>query len=152
MFLCFKNGATMKKFIPYSEQLKDPRWQKKRLEIMQRDNFQCQICGNKTKTLNVHHFQYGKNKKPWEYENDNLITLCEECHESITVLHNTYDYLIKNSVNSGRYNAFKEIINSIYYIDIVNLESIKNILYAIRSIESDSITSSCGLCQLNKQK
>ena len=31
----------------YSEKLKDPRWQKKRLEILERDNFRCQYCGDK---------------------------------------------------------------------------------------------------------
>ena len=65
----------------YSEQLKDPRWQKKRLEILQRDDFTCQVCGDKESTLHVHHKCYTKGKKPWEYEAYSLITLCEECHK-----------------------------------------------------------------------
>ncbi len=32
--------------------------------------------------LNVHHKYYIHGKKPWEYENDALITLCESCHQS----------------------------------------------------------------------
>lgn len=64
----------------YSEQLKDPRWQKKRLEILQRDDFTCQICGHKDKTLHVHHVYYKKGLKPWEYKDSSLITLCEDCH------------------------------------------------------------------------
>lgn len=32
-------------------------------------------------TLNVHHKEYIKGRKPWEYENEQLLTLCEECHE-----------------------------------------------------------------------
>jgi hypothetical protein len=63
----------------YSEKLKDPRWQKKRLEIMQRDNFTCQICGDKESTLHVHHYDYMGD--PWEIENRCLKTLCENCHE-----------------------------------------------------------------------
>ncbi len=31
--------------------------------------------------LNVHHKFYIENRKAWEYENDALITLCENCHQ-----------------------------------------------------------------------
>jgi len=31
--------------------------------------------------LNVHHKYYIQGHKPWEYENDALITLCEDCHK-----------------------------------------------------------------------
>lgn len=65
--------------IRYSEKLRDPRWQRKRLEIMQRDNFTCRHCGDSQSTLNVHHLEY--NGEPWEVQNDLLITLCEVCHE-----------------------------------------------------------------------
>ena len=67
----------------YAEKLRDPRWQKKRLEIMERDSFLCRVCFDKDKTLNVHHRYYEKNKAPWDYENEALITLCEECHERV---------------------------------------------------------------------
>jgi hypothetical protein len=65
----------------YSEKLRDPRWQKKRLEIMQRDKFTCQLCCDDENTLNVHHHKYINGKDPWDYDNNDLITLCEECHE-----------------------------------------------------------------------
>ena len=65
----------------YSELLKDPRWQKKRLLIMQRDKWTCQDCGWKESTLHVHHKYYIPDKKPWEYPNKALITLCEGCHK-----------------------------------------------------------------------
>lgn len=66
----------------YSDLLKDPRWQKKRLEILQRDNFHCCQCGSSVKTLHVHHQYYTKGNMPWEYPDDTLITLCLDCHES----------------------------------------------------------------------
>lgn len=66
----------------YSELLKDPRWQKKRLEIFNRDEFKCVCCGSGKKTLHVHHQLYISGKKPWEYINGLLITLCDECHLS----------------------------------------------------------------------
>src|SRR5689334_22665115 len=65
----------------YSQKLLDPRWQKKRLEIFQRDDFTCQACGDKEHTLHVHHKFYEFGKEPWEYDNNILITLCAECHE-----------------------------------------------------------------------
>lgn len=64
----------------YSQKLKDPRWQKKRLEIMQRDDFRCQNCQDKTATLHVHHRFYLKNHEPWQYNDNALVTLCESCH------------------------------------------------------------------------
>ncbi len=66
----------------YSEKLKDPRWQKKRLEIFQRDEFTCQRCFDDKSTLNVHHRRYIPGRDPWDYPDYLLITLCENCHES----------------------------------------------------------------------
>lgn len=63
----------------YSEKLKSPKWQKKRLEIMQRDDWTCQICGDTETTLHVHHYLYSGN--PWEINNKYLKTLCENCHD-----------------------------------------------------------------------
>lgn len=65
----------------YSEKLKDPRWQKKRLEVLQRDEWRCQVCGDDTSTLHVHHLSYERGKDPWDYLSDLLMTLCAECHE-----------------------------------------------------------------------
>jgi hypothetical protein len=64
----------------YSEKLKDPRWQKKRLEIMQRDQWKCRRCKDDTKPLNVHHLRYLAGQEPWEYADVLLVTLCEDCH------------------------------------------------------------------------
>lgn len=69
----------------YSEKLKDPRWQRKRLEIMERDDFTCRDCGSRDKTLHVHHCHYDKGE-PWEARDDILLTLCADCHESRGVL------------------------------------------------------------------
>lgn len=65
----------------YQQLLRDPRWQKKRLVIMERDGFECRDCGDGTKTLNVHHVYYESGRAPWEYCDLSLITLCEDCHE-----------------------------------------------------------------------
>lgn len=69
----------------YSELLKDPRWQRRRLEILQRSDFSCEECGDKESTLHVHHKLYRKNAMPWEYEDHELEALCESCHKIKTV-------------------------------------------------------------------
>lgn len=66
----------------YAEQLKDPRWQKKRLKIMERDNFACVACGNTKRELHVHHGVYIKGLLAWEYELKYLHTLCNLCHDT----------------------------------------------------------------------
>src|SRR5689334_17616419 len=65
----------------YSEKLRDPRWQKKRLEVMAAANWSCQACGDAKETLNVHHAFYVRGRDPWEYEIAELVCLCEPCHE-----------------------------------------------------------------------
>ncbi len=65
----------------YAAKFKDPRWQRKRLEIMERDQFACVKCGDKDSTLNVHHKFYEFGQAPWEYPPCALVTLCEVCHQ-----------------------------------------------------------------------
>lgn len=64
----------------YSEKLRDPRWQKRRLRIMERDNWRCQVCFDDESTLHVHHVWYA-GRDPWDGPDEALITLCHECHE-----------------------------------------------------------------------
>ena len=66
--------------LTYPEKLKDPRWQRKRLEIMERDNFTCRDCGAKDKVLHIHHSHYGK-CEPWDADGAVLLTVCQECHD-----------------------------------------------------------------------
>jgi hypothetical protein len=70
----------------YVEQLKHPLWQKKRLEVMQRDNFGCKSCGMGDQQLHVHHKYYKKNTLLWEYPDESLITLCGNCHKEADAL------------------------------------------------------------------
>ena len=74
----------------YYEKLKDPRWQKLRLEVMQANDFCCEVCGDNESTLNVHHKEYFKGHEPWEYEVNQLACLCESCHE---YQHDEFDLL-----------------------------------------------------------
>jgi len=66
----------------YSKDLKNGQWQKKRLEILQRDNFKC-LCCKSQDNLVVHHLYYKYGLKPWQYKNDSLVTLCGVCHTKL---------------------------------------------------------------------
>lgn len=66
----------------YKELLEHPKWLKKRRIILERDNYQCALCGSKH-NLQVHHIKYKDGRKPWEYPNAVLLTLCNECHQKV---------------------------------------------------------------------
>lgn len=68
----------------YADLLLDPRWQRKRLEVLERADFTCEECGDKSTTLHVHHGYYEKGKKPWEYPHDSLHCVCAPCHLILT--------------------------------------------------------------------
>lgn len=83
----------------YGDKLKDPRWQKLRLQVMERDKFTCRCCRDTETTLNIHHLEYAG--EPWECPIDKLLTLCENCHEIVS----TYGYdLRKNDIEITRVN------------------------------------------------
>lgn len=84
----------------YWEKLKDPRWQKKRLEILSLHEFACQDCGSTEDTLHVHHPYYEKNKEPWDYDEDVLMCVCENCHQSAHQEENLFNEYV-NKVKSG---------------------------------------------------
>jgi 5-methylcytosine-specific restriction endonuclease McrA len=63
----------------YAEKLRSPNWQKKRLAILNRDNWQCCSCHRGDLNLQVHHLIYAR-RDPWDYPDDVFQTLCEPCH------------------------------------------------------------------------
>jgi 5-methylcytosine-specific restriction endonuclease McrA len=62
------------------QKYKDPRWQKRRLEIMEKAGWECERCGSKDDTLNVHHKLYRRGADPWDYSDHELQCMCEGCH------------------------------------------------------------------------
>ena len=75
-----KTGRQMK----YKEMLRDPRWQRKRLEILQRDEWSCNRCGDSESELHVHHKSYAGT--PWGVADDELETVCSNCHRIIHLI------------------------------------------------------------------
>lgn len=82
--IIYSNGN---KNLSYEDLLKTKEWSQKRLKILNRDNHKCVYCG-KTYSLQVHHKYYSKYPNglrvyPWNYPDDALITLCDECHKKV---------------------------------------------------------------------
>lgn len=53
----------------------------RREAILHRDNYTCQCCGKKNCRLEVHHIKFRRNGGTDDEEN--LITLCKECHDGV---------------------------------------------------------------------
>jgi hypothetical protein len=92
----------------YSEKLRDPRWQRKRLSIMQRDDWQCRHCQSKDKTLTVHHYLYSGN--PWEVDDQFLVTLCEDCHQQRQDLDSDAKLMVAQISSQMDSNEFHEFV------------------------------------------
>ncbi len=62
-------------------------WKKKRMEIIKRDNYECQWCkaegavsARQESMLEVDHIKELEDYPELALDNDNLRTLCKECH------------------------------------------------------------------------
>lgn len=108
----------MKAVSEYAQKLRDPRWQKRRLEILERDNWTCQKCCDTESTLVVHHRDYLRGKDPWDYPDSLLVTLCEDCHEG--------ERLNRTAVENGLLEALREVFFA---------EDIHSLMLAFRRME-----------------
>jgi hypothetical protein len=84
----------------YQSKLKSPHWQKKRLQVLNRDKWKCKLCKDEETTLHVHHLEYQPKKQPWEYQMSNFVTLCEHCHREVELLkdENIYDEILIDKI------------------------------------------------------
>ncbi len=72
---------------------------------MQRDKFMCQICGDEESMLTVHHKVYEKNREPWEYEDNYLVTVCDSCHKNQHSEESTYTPLLIKQIKVAGFFA-----------------------------------------------
>ena len=98
----------------YSDKLKHPKWQRKRLEILNRDNFKCTLCNDKETELHVHHEKYEKGE-PWDINNKYLTTLCKHCHFII-------EYFKLEEPELKIYKIFKTN-NTLEYVTFISSDS-----------------------------
>ena len=105
----------------YSEKLKDPRWQKKRLEILERDKWTCQNCFDSESTLVVHHRKYIKETEPWDYPDELLLTLCEDCHEFERDNRQEYEKLLLDTLKLNFLaDDLRELASGFYSLTLVH--------------------------------
>ena len=90
----------------YREMLLDPRWQKKRLEVLEDAGWECEVCCDSERTLHVHHMRYVKGRKPWEYPRSELKELCAECHKE----HHATRELLDDLMVAANPVQFEEIV------------------------------------------
>ena len=106
----------------YAKQLQRPEWKAKRLEILERDGNKCVKCGE-TKRLHVHHLSYTKGRDAWEYPNDNLVTLCGECHkvEHLDIppdkFYQTYLNFMAPVLGVTKGNDFKVLCGMMFFVE-----------------------------------
>ena len=84
-------------FMSYSDKLKHPKWQKKRLEILNRDSWACKYCSDTESQLHVHHLKY-TTKEPYDELSENLVATCQDCHRLLEAIklstYNNYSSII----------------------------------------------------------
>lgn len=65
---------------------KDKKWKKKREVVLRRDNYLCRQCkryGKTTQANTVHHIMPAEEYPEYRYNDKNLLSLCNECHNSM---------------------------------------------------------------------
>lgn len=119
--------------LTYSEQLRHPNWQRKRLEAMEAAGFECSNCGDKESTLNVHHKRYVKGRMAWEYDLEDLAVLCEPCHATEHAWRERLDHLIASEVCS-----IEELIG------FLSGKALQGNFYVLKDFRLDSAESALG--------
>ena len=111
----------------FAESYNTAEWQKKRNRILERDNYTCQICGNTTGVMQVHHLTYKNcHGKAYGAPAKDLVTLCCNCHN-----HDDGDHI---HFFSGKFcwdsssGCFRDSEHKIIRNNVVKLE---NSLYSV---------------------
>lgn len=87
----------------YNEDLNDERWKEKREKILKRDGYKCRWCGSIDR-LQVHHKYYnkypdGSRVRAWDYPDDALMVLCDDCHKKYHSKYKVKSYYRKTGVH-----------------------------------------------------
>ena len=96
----------------YKEKLKNPKWKSFSSKVLSKDGYTCTMnCGwsrDNGIPLQAHHTVYyvenGKFVEPWDYQVDELVTLCERCH---TIIHNQCSMPIRDKKTGKLMNESK---------------------------------------------
>lgn len=133
----------------YAEKLKDQRWQKKRLELLEAANWECRsgFCENPkpNPTLHVHHKLYIRKTDPWDYEDWVYAVLCDECHDKAQrEMEEAHAALARNAdlmavcsmVNDMPEELQQEASNVMFQLFGRGARTVPNLLNFLKSVDS----------------
>ena len=86
----------------YKEDLNDERWKRKREKILKIHSYRCP-CGSR-ENLQIHHKYYNKYPdgswaRAWDYPDNALMVLCDDCHKKYHKNHKSPIYYRKMRVH-----------------------------------------------------
>ena len=86
----------------YYDDLNDERWKRKREKILKIHSYRCP-CGSR-ENLQIHHKYYNKYPdgswaRAWDYPDNALMILCDDCHKKYHKNHKSPIYYRKNGVH-----------------------------------------------------
>jgi len=110
-----------------------PSYKTWRLKVYKRDRYKCQLCG-RMGNVNAHHIKRKIDFPDLTYRLDNGITLCTQCHYTITGKEKIVESLFRRIVNKTL--STKDILNM--YI-VAKKESL--LLYSYLNKHKELITS-----------
>jgi len=113
----------------YGEKLKDPRWQKLRLQVFERDGWACRWCYAKKQTLAVHHLWYETEAEPWEATPESLLTVCESCHQTEYDSRAKYEALLLEAIRRKGFSivglmSFKDGMDSLLLTGLADYHAV----------------------------
>ncbi len=86
-------------------------WKHAKEKALKRDNYTCQICGDKNHLV-VHHINDASYHRDQRYDLDNLVTLCYDCHRQF---HTNFKRSYRQKCTKYDWDNFKELTN--YYLN-----------------------------------
>ena len=93
----------------YADKLKSPRWQRKRLELLQSTDFTCELCSATEEQLQIHHPIYLAGVEPWDYPTEALMVLCDTCHIERQSIERQFYYKISLAIRYKSNSELKEM-------------------------------------------
>lgn len=116
--------------INYLKSLHDIRWKDKRKEILARDKYTCQRCRKEQCYLEVHHKKYESGKMAWEYKNEDLTSLCQDCHHDISLHIKNINYTVNSiMMDYEKSKSFVFLMEQICMLDTQNIAELGDVAY-----------------------
>lgn len=80
----------------------DPAYDKLRRNVKKRDKYKCQMPGCSSKLrLHVHHIKPWSKASSLRYDENNSITLCKKCHDSIKNKEHHYESMFMEIIKNA---------------------------------------------------